>query len=145
MSAGSGIRHSEMNASRTEPVHLLQMWVPPDTANLEPSYEQQDVSDAYAKGGMFPLASGREPDAAITIHQRDATLWIATLAPGETVRLPDAPFVDAFVARGSVDLDGTGTLHTGDAVRLTGAGALQLRAGDDGAELTVWETWSDAA
>jgi redox-sensitive bicupin YhaK (pirin superfamily) len=145
MSAGSGIRHSEMNASRTEPVHLLQMWVPPDTQNIEPSYEQQDVSDRYAKGGMFPLASGREPDAAITIHQRDATLWIAKLGPGETALLPDAPFVDAFVARGSVDLDGAGTLHTGDAVRLTAAGPVQVRAGDDGAELTVWETWSDAA
>jgi redox-sensitive bicupin YhaK (pirin superfamily) len=143
MSAGSGIRHSEMNASRTEPVHLLQMWVPPDTANLEPSYEQRDVSDAYAKGGLFALASGRESDAAITIHQRDATLWIAKLSPGERVSLPDAPFVHAFVARGSVDLDGAGVLNTGDAARLAAAGARSIVAGDDGAELTVWETWSD--
>ena len=143
MSAGTGIRHSEMNASRTEPVHLLQMWVPPDTANLEPSYEQRDVSSAYAKGGLFPLASGRETDAAITIHQRDATLWIAKLAPGERATLPDAPFVHAFVARGSVDLEGAGTLHAGDAARLASAGARAIVAGDDGAELTVWETWSD--
>jgi quercetin 2,3-dioxygenase len=145
MSAGTGIRHSEMNASRTEPVHLLQMWVPPDTENLEPSYEQQDVSSTYAKGGLFPLASGREPDAAITIHQRDATLWIAKLAPGEDATLPDAPFVHAFVARGSVDLDGAGTLHAGDAARLASAGGRAIVAGDDGAELTVWETWSDLA
>jgi quercetin 2,3-dioxygenase len=145
MSAGTGIRHSEMNASRTEPVHLLQMWVPPDTANLEPSYEQQDVSDAYAKGGMFALASGREDDAAITIHQRDATLWIAKLSAGEAVTLPDAPFVHAFVARGAVDLEGAGTLAAGDAVRLTGAGARRITASDDGAELTVWETWSEAS
>jgi redox-sensitive bicupin YhaK (pirin superfamily) len=145
MSAGTGIRHSEMNASRTEPVHLLQMWVPPDTANLDPSYEQQDVSSAYEKGGLFALASGRENDAAITIHQRDATLWIAKLAAGEAVTLPDAPFVHAFVARGSVDLDGAGTLATGDAARLTAAGARRISAGDDGAELTVWETWSEAA
>jgi hypothetical protein len=134
-----------MNASRTEPVHLLQMWVPPDTANLDPSYEQQDVSSAYEKGGLFALASGRENDAAITIHQRDATLWIAKLAAGEAVTLPDAPFVHAFVARGSVDLDGAGTLATGDAARLTAAGARRISAGDDGAELTVWETWSEAA
>jgi hypothetical protein len=58
--------------------------------------------------------------------------------------LPDAPFVHAFVARGSVDLDGSGTLRTGDAARLTAAGPLQLRAGDDGAELTIWETWSQS-
>jgi redox-sensitive bicupin YhaK (pirin superfamily) len=145
MSAGTGIRHSEMNASRTEPVHLLQMWVPPDTANIEPSYEQRDVSDAYAKGGLFPLASGREADAAITIHQRDATLWIAHLSPGEQANLPDAPFVHLFVARGSVDLDGAGTLTAGDAARLTGARARTVRAGDDGAECTVWETWSELA
>jgi len=143
MSAGSGIRHSEMNASRTEPVHLLQMWVPPDTANLGPSYEQRDVSDAYAKGGIFPLASGREPDAAITIHQRDATLWIGRLAPGDEATVPDAPFVHLFVARGSVDLEDAGALHAGDAARLTDAGGLRVRAGDDGAECTIWETRSD--
>jgi redox-sensitive bicupin YhaK (pirin superfamily) len=142
MSAGTGIRHSEMNASRTEPVHFLQMWVPPGTAGIEPSYEQRDVSSEYAAGGMFPLASGREPDAAITIHQRDATLWIAHLAPGEEARLPDAPFVHLFVARGSVDVDGV-ALHTGDAMRTTSDGPLPVRAGDDGAELTVWETWSE--
>src|SRR4051794_10540624 len=76
MSAGSGIRHSEQNASRTESVHFLQMWIPPDTPGIDPSYEQNDVSDLYDKGGLFALASGREPDAAIRIHQRDATLWI---------------------------------------------------------------------
>jgi redox-sensitive bicupin YhaK (pirin superfamily) len=148
MSAGRGIRHSEMNASRTAPVHFLQMWVPPDTAGIDPSYEQRDVSAQYAKGGLFPLASGREHDAAITIHQKDATLWIARLGPGQAVTLPDAPFVHAFVARGSVDLEGAGTLATGDAVRLTGAGGRRVVASDDspdGAELTVWETWSELA
>lgn len=143
MSAGRGIRHSEMNASRTTPVHFLQMWVPPDTSGLDPGYEQQDVSEQYVKGGLFPLASGREADAAITIHQKDATLWIARLDPGAAVDVPDAPFVHAFVARGSVDLEGAGALGTGDAARLTGAGARRVVAGDDGAELTVWETRSE--
>jgi quercetin 2,3-dioxygenase len=131
-----------MNASRTEPVHFLQMWVPPDAEGIEPSYEQRDVSSEYAAGGMFPLASGRDADAAIKIHQRDATLWIAHLAPGEQARLPDAPFVHLFVARGSIELDGA-PLGTGDAVRTTAEGPVPLRAGDDGAELTLWETWSD--
>jgi redox-sensitive bicupin YhaK (pirin superfamily) len=145
MSAGSGIRHSEMNASRTDPVHFLQMWVPPDSASIEPSYEQRDASDALRAGGMFPLASGREADAAIRIHQRDATLWIARLAAGETFDVPDAPFVDVFVARGSIDLDGAGSLVAGDAVRLTGAGVRHATAGADGAECTVWETHADMA
>ena len=82
MSAGSGIRHSEVNASATEPVHLIQMWVLPDTQGLTPEYEQTDVSDRLAKGGIFPLASGREPDAAITLHQRDATLWVGAVGRG---------------------------------------------------------------
>src|SRR4051794_3106542 len=50
MSAGSGIRHSEMNASTTEPVHFVQMWVPPDTAGIEPGYEQRDLNDVLATG-----------------------------------------------------------------------------------------------
>jgi redox-sensitive bicupin YhaK (pirin superfamily) len=145
MSAGRGIRHSEMNASRTEPVHLLQMWVPPDTLGLEPSYEQQDASAQYEKGGLFPLASGREPDAAITIHQRDATLWIARLDAGDSFAMPDAPFVHLFVARGDVTIDETGELTTGDALRATGAGALGVTAGPHGAELTIWETHSNLA
>jgi redox-sensitive bicupin YhaK (pirin superfamily) len=145
MSAGTGIRHSEMNASRTEPVHFLQMWVPPDTAGIDPGYEQRDVSDTYSKGGVFPLASGRAPDAAITIHQRDATLWVANLAPGERATVPDAPFVHLFVARGGIELGTAGVLSTGDAARLTGAGALPVVAGENGAELTIWETWSDLA
>jgi redox-sensitive bicupin YhaK (pirin superfamily) len=145
MSAGSGIRHSEMNASQTEPVHFLQMWVPPDTEGIQPSYEQQDASALLDKGGMFALASGREPDAVITIHQHDATLWIAKLASVETIDLPDAPFVHVFVARGSAALEGAGELDTGDAVRLTATGPIRLTAGDYGGELTIWETHADMA
>src|SRR5450755_751915 len=107
MSAGSGIRHSEMNASAAEPVHFVQMWVPPDTQGLMPDYEQRDVSDRLAAGGLFALASGgREPDAAITIHQRDATLWVARAEPGQELVMPEAPFVHVFVARGDAAFTG---------------------------------------
>ena len=144
MSAGTGLRHSETNASATEPVHFLQMWIPPDTPGIDPSYEQQDVSDLYDTGGLFAVASGRAPDAAIRIHQRDATLWIARLDPGQSVDLPDAPFVHLFVARGSVDLETAGEFGQGDAARLQDAGALRVTAGADGAECTVWETRAEA-
>jgi len=139
MSAGSGIRHSEMNASRTEPVHLLQMWVPPDTAGIDPGYEQHDLNAALAGGGLVALASGREADAAVHIHQRDATLWVGRLARGEAVAVPDAPFMHVFVARGSIELEGAGTLRAGDAARLTAAGRRRLDAGVEGAETVVWE------
>jgi redox-sensitive bicupin YhaK (pirin superfamily) len=144
MSAGSGIRHSEMNASATEPVHLIQMWVPPDTQGLTPDYEQRDVSDRLAAGGLFALASGgREPDAAITIHQRDATLWVGRAEPGQEILIPEAPFVHVFVARGDAAFTSRleeGLLEEGDAVRLAGEEPLTLRAGPEGTEVIVWET-----
>jgi redox-sensitive bicupin YhaK (pirin superfamily) len=148
MSAGSGIRHSEQNASATEPVHLIQMWVPPDTQGLTPEYEQTDVSDRLATGGLFALASGREPDAAIKIHQRDATLWVASADAGQELVIPEAPFVHVFVARGDAAFTGRleeGVLEEGDAVRLAGEEPLTLRAGSDGAEVIVWETYRAVA
>jgi quercetin 2,3-dioxygenase len=146
MSAGSGIRHSEMNASASEPVHLIQMWVPPDTQGLTPEYEQTDVSDRLAAGGLFPLASGREPDAAIQIHQRDATLWVARVSAGEEVVVPEAPFVHVFVATGTATFGPEAqSLGEGDALRLTAAGTLPLRARADGAEFIVWETHTTIA
>ena len=143
MSAGRGIRHSEQNASADEPVHLLQMWVVPDVKGIAPEYEEVDVTDRLRDDALLPLVSGREDDAAIKIHQRDATLWVGRLRAGATVTVPDAPFVHVFVARGSAELDGAGHLDTGDAVRLTDAGARALTAGPDGAELTVWETYAE--
>jgi quercetin 2,3-dioxygenase len=145
MSAGSGIRHSEMNASETEPVHLLQMWVPPDTQRIAPGYEQRDISGEIKVDEAFPLASGREPDAAITIHQHDATLWVTRLSPGTSTSIPDAPFVHVFVARGAVELEGAGELSEGDAARLTAAGALTANAIDEPTELVVWETYAELA
>jgi quercetin 2,3-dioxygenase len=143
MSAGRGIRHSEQNASKTESVHLLQMWVPPDTAGIAPGYEQRDISALKRDDELFALASGREADAAIQIRQRDATLWVASLHAGARVVVPDAPFVHVMVATGSATLEGAGALDAGDAVRLTDAGTLDLAATADDTEITVWEMWSD--
>ncbi|MDZ4828075.1 MAG: pirin family protein [Actinomycetota bacterium] len=137
MSAGTGIRHSEMNASKHERVRLLQMWVPPDRS-VAPGYEQVDISSRLDGKSLVPLASGREADAGVQIHQRDATLWVGPLDSLVTVKVPDAPYVHVFVARGSATL-GSDDLGPGDAVRLTDAGTLDLTAGADGAELVVWE------
>lgn len=139
MSAGRGIRHSEMNASATEPVHLVQMWVLPDTRGVDPSYEQRDISDALSTGVLVPVASGRGHDGAVTLHQRDAVLWTGRLHADATQRVPDAPHVHVFVTRGEVDLDGAGSLAAGDAARLTDAGAVPFRA-DTPAEVLLWET-----
>ncbi|HZP27443.1 MAG TPA: pirin family protein [Acidimicrobiia bacterium] len=139
MSAGTGVTHSERNASATADLHLVQMWVLPDRRGVEPGYEQRDVNDALASGGLVPVASGRRHDGAVTLHQRDAVLWAARLAPATAVTVPDAAHVHVFVAAGTASLDGAGDLATGDAVRLTAAGERPLTAGPEGAEILVWE------
>jgi quercetin 2,3-dioxygenase len=138
MSAGSGITHSEMNASRTRPVHFVQMWVHPDTTGLDPSYEQRDLSEALAAGGLVAVASGKGHEGAVRIHQRDAVLWAARVADGERVEVPDGRHVHVFVAKGEADL-GPDRLLRGAAARLTGAGPITLTGGPEGAEVLVWQ------
>lgn len=140
MSAGSGIRHSEMNASPDEPVHFVQMWVLPDTPGVRPGYEQRDLNDELAKGGLVPLASGQGHDGAIAIHQRGAVLWGGRLSAGESAAVPTAPFVHVFVALGGGSLEQAGDLAQGDSVRLTDSSELRFTAGPEGAELLVWAT-----
>jgi redox-sensitive bicupin YhaK (pirin superfamily) len=140
MSAGTGIWHSEMNNSGAEDVHFVQMWVRPDTESITPGYEQLDINGELARGGLVPIASGRGHDAAISIRQRGAVLWGGRLGPGERVAVPDERHVHVFVPSGSAELADAGPLATGDAVRLTGAGSLDLTAGPAGAEVLIWAT-----
>jgi hypothetical protein len=140
MSAGSGIRHSETNPSPHEDVHFIQMWVPPDTEGITPSYEQRDINGELDKGGLRAIASGQGHIGAITIHQRDAVLWGGRLRPGERVSVPEGRHAHAFVAIGSVDLEGGGPLAEGDAARLAEAATPALTAGPEGAEILIWVT-----
>jgi redox-sensitive bicupin YhaK (pirin superfamily) len=139
MSAGSGISHSEMNASATTDVHLVQMWVRPDANGIEPGYEQHDVGDALVGGGLVTVASGRGT-GGVTIHQRDAELLAGRIAPGTEVTLPAAPHVHVYVAVGAGELGGAGSLGTGDAARLSHEEARAFVAGSAGAEVLVWAT-----
>ena len=141
MSAGTGIWHSEMNPKSDKPVHFIQMWVPPDTEQITPGYQQLDINAQLSKGGLVPVASGRGHEAAISIRQKRAVLWGGRLGASETVTIPDAPYVHVFVAKGSADLEGAGSLKTGDEARLTAAGGRRLTAGAaHGAEVLIWET-----
>jgi redox-sensitive bicupin YhaK (pirin superfamily) len=140
MSAGTGIWHSEINAARHEDVHFIQMWVPPDTEAVSPSYEQLDINDQLDRGGLQPIASGQGHDAAISIRQKGAVLYGGRLRAGEAVEVPDGRHVHLFVAVGAADLEQGGTLGEGDAARLTGAGARRLVAGPEGSEVLVWVT-----
>jgi redox-sensitive bicupin YhaK (pirin superfamily) len=140
MSAGRGIRHSEMNASPDEPVHFVQMWVLPDTAGVDPGYEQRDLNAELAEGELVAIASGQGHNGAVAIHQRGAVLWGARLATGDSVVVPAAPHVHVFVALGAGVLDGAGPLSQGDAARLTAADERTFSAAADGTEILVWAT-----
>jgi quercetin 2,3-dioxygenase len=140
MSAGTGIWHSEMNPSRDQDVHFVQMWVLPDTERITPGYEQLDINSELDRGGLHPIASGQGHDAAISIRQRHAVLWGGRLKAGETVTVPEGNNVHLFVATGAVSLEGAGALAEGDAVRLTGAGSPTMTAGPGGGETLIWVT-----
>jgi len=140
MSAGRGIWHSEKNPSAEQRTRLVQMWVLPDTESIDPGYEQLDIASALAKGGLVPIASGRNEHAAIRIRQQGAVLWGGKLRPGEAVAVPDSAYAHLYVAGGEAALEGAGLLGEGDAARLTAAGSPMLTAGPQGAEVLIWET-----
>jgi quercetin 2,3-dioxygenase len=89
MSAGSGILHSEMNDSETEPVHFVQMWVVPDETGIAPSYQQHEIDADTLGAELVTIASGTPGcEAAITLHNRNAALHGTRLRPGDSVSLP---------------------------------------------------------
>ena len=149
MSAGRGILHSEKNDSWTltgdptheEPVHFVQMWVAPDESGIDPGYQQLEIDDELLRGGLVTIASGmpeHADDAAITIRNRYAALRGARMQPGDTVELPEAPYLHLFVPRGEVTLEGAGPLHEGDAVRFTASGGQRVTATEP-SEILIWE------
>jgi redox-sensitive bicupin YhaK (pirin superfamily) len=153
MSAGRGILHSEKNdswrlaggPSHAEPVRFVQMWITPDGRDRTPGYEQRELEPASLAGALLPVASGlarHENDAVISLGNKDAALYAGRLAPGESIELPDAPYLHLFLARGRVTLEGVGALDEGDAVRFTATGGHRVTAIEP-AELLVWEMHAD--
>jgi redox-sensitive bicupin YhaK (pirin superfamily) len=126
MSAGSGIRHSEFNASPDQEVHFLQIWIVPDRKGLAPGYEQKSFS-ADEKQGILRLVGSRDGRlGSVTIHQ-DVDLFAALSAPGETLRhtIPAGRGGWVQVARGGVVLNGQ-TLNQGDGAAISGPETLEL-------------------
>jgi len=107
MTAGTGVRHSEENASREKPVHLLQIWILPAQRGLAPGYEQTAFPEAERRGRLRLVASPDAAEGSVTIHQ-DARMYATLLARGEEVRHPLAAGRRAWVhvARGELTLNG---------------------------------------
>ncbi len=126
MSAGTGIRHSEFNASKTDPVHFLQIWIMPERKGIEPGYEQKAFADAEKRGRLRLVGSRDGRDGSVTIHQ-DVDLYATLLRGGDIVEHTIAAGRGGWVqvARGSVELNGT-TLREGDGVAVTASGPLRI-------------------
>jgi quercetin 2,3-dioxygenase len=139
MTAGSGILHSEYNASDTEPVHFLQIWILPETSNLEPGYEQIHVEPEQRQGQLRLVGSRDGRNGSVTVHQ-DVDLYATTLAAGGVVSHTLKPSRIAWVqiARGTLDLNGH-TLNAGDGASVTDLETLTLTGASEEAEALVFD------
>jgi redox-sensitive bicupin YhaK (pirin superfamily) len=142
MSAGSGIQHSEFNASQSEPVHFLQVWIQPDRLNVKPGYAQQTFSAGERQGRLREVISPDGRDGSIPIQQ-DASMFSALLAPGEKVShaLDGKRRAWLQVARGAVKLNGQ-SLSAGDGAAIEREPALEI-AGVEDAEVLLFDLPQD--
>ena len=141
MSAGHGVEHSEFNASKTQPAHLLQIWIQPDRLNAQPAYAQRAFDPAERLGRWALLAAPDGADGALPIRQQ-ASLRAARLDPGQAVSCALDPCRRYWlhVATGDVT-EGERVLAAGDALGLASeAGELQLRgSGQTTAEMLLFD------
>jgi redox-sensitive bicupin YhaK (pirin superfamily) len=138
MSAGTGIRHSEFNHSKTEPVHFLQIWIVPDRVGIAPRYDQKRFPDDEKRGRLRVVGSPDGRDGSIVIHQ-DAELFAAILNEGEQTTHSFAKGRNGWVQviRGSVEVNGR-RLEAGDGAALQDEAALNVTA-RDASEILVFD------
>ena len=129
MSAGTGVQHSEFNPSQSELVHLLQIWIEPDVAGIEPGYEEKCFDAASKRGTLRLIASNDGRDGSVTIHQ-DASVYAALIDGTERISHEPASGRKAYVhvAKGKVMVNGQ-LLAAGDALKASGESTLVLERG----------------
>jgi quercetin 2,3-dioxygenase len=138
MTAGTGVRHSEQNASDRERVHLLQIWILPHTVGLEPGYEQKAFSEDERRGQMRLIASEDGREGSVVVHQ-DVSLFASVLPGGSEVEHTLDPLRYAWiqVARGSVSVNEE-KAYQGDGVVVVGESNLRIKAEQD-AEVLLFD------
>jgi len=138
MSAGRGIMHSEFNASRSEPVHFLQIWIQPNVQDIESSYEEKHFGEADKRGRLRLIASADQADGSVLIHQ-DARVYAGLFDGLETATLTvrSGRRIYLHVVSGHINANGT-ALESGDAVKLTDTSTLILKGGRT-AEVLVFD------
>jgi redox-sensitive bicupin YhaK (pirin superfamily) len=132
------VTHSEFNASKTEPVHLYQIWMFPENQGLKPTYDQKNFTDADKRGKLRLIASPDGHDGSVKIRQ-DNELFATVLGPGQSVKHDIKPERHAYVqvARGSVKLNGK-ELAEGDGAAISAEKSLQLTGVND-AEVLLFD------
>ena len=138
MTAGTGVSHSEFNSSKTEPVHLLQIWILPGTRNLPPSYEQKFFSDGERRGRLRLIASRDGGEGSVKINQ-DARVYAGILGLSQQTEYPLDKDRHAWiqVARGTLNLNGV-ELNQGDGAAVRNETHLSIAARDE-AELLLFD------
>jgi hypothetical protein len=139
MSAGTGIRHSEFNHSKTEPVHFLQIWIVPDRVGIVPRYDQKRFPDDHKRGRLRLVGSPDGRDGSIVIHQ-DVQLFAAILNESgqATHAFEEGRKGWLQVVRGSVEVNGR-RLEAGDGAALQDEAALNVTARVDASEVLVFD------
>jgi redox-sensitive bicupin YhaK (pirin superfamily) len=138
MTAGTGVRHSEENASPTERVHLLQIWILPNTVGLEPSYEQKAFTEDERRDQLRLIASEEGREDTVQVHQ-DVSLFASILPAGAEVEraMNEQRYAWIQVARGAVNVNGE-RADQGDGVVAIGESSLRIRAEED-AEILLFD------
>ena len=139
MSAGTGIMHSEMNASQENPVHFLQIWILPEEKGITPSYEQKHFAPDTRQDQWRLVGSHDGREGSITIHQ-DVSLYAATIAEGTHLTYNLSPNRKAWlqVVKGALQLDGQ-TLKAGDGVALADLESLSVTGSDSTPEVLLFD------
>lgn len=139
MSAGTGIRHSEFNASETNPVHFLQIWITPAEIGLEPSYEEKNFSAAARQGELILVGSPDGGNNSVTIHQ-DANLYLAHLRSSDrlTHKINHNRGVWIQVAQGTVKLNDQ-LLQTGDGAAITDETEIAIAGNSEQSQILLFD------
>jgi hypothetical protein len=141
MSAGTGVRHSEFNHSKTEPVHLYQIWILPEKDGIKPMYEQKTIPAEEKQGKLRLLASpsGGNGGGAVKLYQ-DAELYTAALGKADMVEhdLRDGRYAWVQVARGAVKVNGQ-ELKAGDGAAVAQEAKLQIAGNAEQSEVLLFD------
>lgn len=139
MSAGTGVRHSEFNASDSEPVHFVQIWILPSARNLPPRYDQKRFDEEAKQGRLCLVASGSGADGSIAMRQ-DVNLYASILKPGQQVPLSVAAGRHMWVQalRGDLEVNGN-RLSAGDGLAVSNETDFRFSAANQGAEILAFD------